>query len=226
MTASGVFGKTAANEVNDYLDDLSRSSDTPPYLSLHYRLRCLRFTLEPRWGRPIVFLGDSMTDNGSWRKLFPKENVINMGIGGDTTLGVMNRLQQVVAFHPKKIFLMVGTNDLCYNRSISDTLVNYDTILAQLHKSLPGTQIYIESVLPFNDTIFPSRCLRTNDNILTLNEGIQALAAKYHDPYLDITASFTNENGRLPAGLTVDGLHLNEAGYAIWHDDIYTQVKS
>ena len=77
-----------------------------------------------------------------------------------------------------------------------------------------------------NDTIFPSRCLRTNDNILTLNEGIQALAAKYHDPYLDITASFTNENGRLPAGLTVDGLHLNEAGYAIWHDDIYTQVKS
>ena len=226
LTGSGMFGPKAAYRVNAYLDDLSRSPDTPPYLSLHYRLRCLRLALEPHQTQPIVFLGDSMTDNGHWKQLFPNETVINMGIGGDTTLGILHRLDQVVARKPSKIFLMVGTNDLCYNRTIADTLTNYDQILSRLQASLPKTQIYVESVLPFNDHIFPSQCLRTNSNIAALNEGIEALAKAHGLPYLDITDDFTNPNGRLDASLTVDGLHLNPAGYEIWHDNIYEQVKS
>ena len=224
--ASGAFGSHAAWRVNACLDDLSRGPNTPPYLSLHYRLRCLRFALEPHQTAPIVFLGDSMTDNGQWKKLFPRENVINMGIGGDTTLGILQRLDQVIDRRPAKIFLMVGTNDLCYNRSIEDTLTNYDEILSRLQKALPDTQIYVESVLPFNDRIFPAQCLRTNDNIENLNKGIETLAARHELPYLDITDDFTNSNGRLDAELTVDGLHLNPAGYAIWHDNIYDEVKS
>ncbi len=227
ITMNGAPKQTAYN-INSYLDDLSRGPDTPPYLSLHYRLRYLRFEAEPLTIQqsPIVFLGDSMTDNGDWNQLFPKENLVNRGIGGDTTLGIINRLDQVVELNPPKIFLMVGTNDLCYDRSIPDTLTNYDYIIAQLRQDLPRAQIYIESVLPFNDTLFPSRALRTNENILELNEGIQRLAEKYDLPYLDITEPFTDEQGRLPAGLTVDGLHLNETGYKIWRDQIYDEVKS
>ena len=226
LTASGAFGKSAAYWMNSHLDDLSRSPDTPAYLSLHYRLRCLRFALEPHHADSIVFLGDSMTDNGNWKELFPKEHVINMGIGGDTTLGVINRLAQVIAVKPRKLFLMVGTNDLCYNRSIPETLENYDYILTQLQASLPNTKIYVESVLPFNDRLFPIHYLRTNDNISQLNEGIMTLAEKHNLPYLDITSDFTNENGRLSADLTVDGLHLNNVGYKIWHNNIYDEVKS
>lgn len=148
LTASGVFGKAPAYWVNAHLDDLSRGPDTPAYLSLHYRLRCLRFALEPHQADSIVFLGDSMTDNGNWKDLFPYEHVINMGIGGDTTLGIINRLPQVVSLKPQKIFLMVGTNDLCYNRSIPETLANYDYILTQLQEQLPDTELYVESVLP------------------------------------------------------------------------------
>ena len=62
--------------------------------------------------------------------------------------------------------------------------------------------------------------------IAALNEGIEALAKAHGLPYLDITDDFTNPNGRLDASLTVDGLHLNPAGYEIWHDNIYEQVKS
>ena len=92
--------------------------------------------------------------------------------------------------------------------------------------SLPNTKIYVESVLPFNDRLFPIHYLRTNDNILQLNEGIMTLAEKHNLPYLDITSDFTNENGRLSADLTVDGLHLNNVGYKIWHNNIYDEVKS
>ena len=226
LTASGFFGKAPAYWVNAHLDDLSRGPDTPAYLSLHYRLRCLRFALEPHHAGAIVFLGDSMTDNGTWKELFPHEHVINMGIGGDTTLGIINRLPQVVSLKPQKIFLMVGTNDLCYNRSIPETLSNYDYILTQLQEQLPDTELYVESVLPFNDRIFPVHYLRTNNNILELNQGIMQLAQDHDLPYLDITSDFTNENGRLSADLTVDGLHLNHLGYELWHNDIYDQVKS
>ena len=181
--------------------------------------------MEPHGSNPLVFLGDSMTDEGDWKKLFPDVNLVNRGIGGDTTLGVLNRIDQVLALAPSKIFLMIGTNDLCYNRSVEDTLKNYDQILNILHKNLPQTKIYIESVLPFNDQIFPSRYLRTNENIEELNRGIKKLAEKYAYPYLDLVPFFMDENGRLPENYTVDGLHLNEKGYTIWKSRIKNFVK-
>lgn len=217
--------KNSEKKIYSYLDDLSRNKDTPAYYSLHYRVRSLYFAVEPHRSEPIVFFGDSMTDEGDWKSLFPGINLVNRGIGGDTTLGLLNRIDQVIKLDPPKIFLMIGTNDLCYNRSIADTLENYDHILQILHSRLPKTKIYIESVLPFNDEIFPSRYLRSNDNILKLNVGIRNLAQKYGDPYLDLVPYFSDENGRLPAGYTIDGLHLNEKGYKIWRDQIKKFVE-
>lgn len=150
--------------------------------------------------------------------------MVNRGIGGDTTRGVLDRLDQIIELQPPKIFLMIGTNDLCYNRSIEDTLSNYDQILATLHHRLPTTKIYIESVLPFNDQIFPSVYLRSNENIATLDIGIKKLAAKYNDPYIDMVENFSDGNGRLPAEYTIDGLHLNEKGYNIWRNHLKNYV--
>lgn len=217
--------KRTQRRINSYVNDIGRGPNTPAYLSMHYRLRKLYFMVEPYARSPIVFLGDSMTDEGDWSKLFPDENVVNRGIGGDTTLGVLQRLDQVIDLNPPKIFLMIGTNDLCYNRSIADTLKNYDRILFLLRKNLPHTQVYVESVLPFNDTIFPSVYLRSNKNIKLLNTGIKKLAAKYDYPYLDITGLFTGADGRLPASETVDGLHLNDKGYDIWRRALKSYVK-
>lgn len=157
-----------------------------------------------------------MTDEGDWKKLFSGVNLVNRGIGGDTTLGLLNRMDQIIDLKPPKIFLMIGTNDLCYNRSIKDTIKNYDEILQILHTDLPNTAVYVESVLPFNDEIFPSRFLRTNENIQKLNVEIKKEAKKYQYPYLDLVNDFSDSNGRLPADYTIDGLHLNAKGYSIW----------
>jgi lysophospholipase L1-like esterase len=61
----------------------------------------------------IVFLGDSITDFFRVNEFFPGVYVINRGISGDTTDGVLNRLaESVYELSPSKIFLMIGTNDL------------------------------------------------------------------------------------------------------------------
>ena len=216
----------AAAQTEDFLEDMLRDENTPSYLTLYYRRKHLLFAVKPHAPHPIVFFGDSMTDRGDWDALFPDVPLINLGIGGDTTDGLLNRIDQVTAMQPPKIFLMIGTNDLCFYHDIPTTLENYDKILSILHKELPDTTIYIESVLPFNETIFPEAGLRTNNNILKLNEVIKKLAEKYNDTYLDITPDFTDKNGSLPADLTVDGLHLNQKGYELWRDKISNYVKS
>ncbi|VBB08968.1 Hypothetical protein LUCI_4254 [Lucifera butyrica] len=221
---------TAASQKSEeklylWANDMIRQPNDPPYLSLHYRLRELYFSVDPHETHPVVFLGDSITDEGDWSALFPNSPVENRGIGGDTTLGVLNRLDEVIALKPSQIFLMIGTNDLCFGRSLPDIVTNYRRILTRFQTELPQTQVYIQSVLPFNDTIFPSRLLRTNDNIRKLNKDIKQLARQYDYPYINLVPAFSGPDGRLPARYTSDGLHLSDAGYRVWRGQIKGLVK-
>lgn len=207
-----------------WANDLSRNPGDPPYRSLYYRARKKYFSMEPVSPHSVIFLGDSITDEGEWSELFPDISVINRGIGGDTTLGVINRLDQIVAARPSTIFLMIGTNDLCFNRPIPEIIANYRTILTRFQTDLPDTKVYVQSVLPFNDTLFPSHGLRTNSNIKELDGKIKNLAQEYHDDYINLVPAFMDSTGRLTAQYTSDGLHLNDIGYFVWKGQIQKRV--
>ena len=63
----------------------------------------------------VVMLGDSITEG--WRDdfsaWFPGVKVANRGISGDTSRGVLIRLQEdVLALHPQAVVVLIGTNDL------------------------------------------------------------------------------------------------------------------
>jgi lysophospholipase L1-like esterase len=66
----------------------------------------------------IVFLGDSLTWGGyggnfvaDLAKLLPEHQLINSGIGGNTVLNLLNRLDGILNENPDGIFVMVGGND-------------------------------------------------------------------------------------------------------------------
>lgn len=224
LRASALHAET---ELSHWADTLVRQPNDPHYHTFYYDYRKSCFAVElalPHPATAVVFLGDSMTDEGNWTSYFSEKSVINFGIGGDTTTGILNRLDQVIDAKPKKIFLMIGTNDLCYNRAIPDIMTNYRRILTRLHQQLPDTQLYIQSVLPFNEQIFPSNGLRSNANILLLNREIRRMAREFNDPYIDMVPAFSNPDGRLPAELTSDGLHLNRRGYQVWQKQIESRV--
>lgn len=76
----------------------------------HFQRRSL-FDVLPLHSSDIVFLGNSITDGCEWAELFENRHVKNRGISGDRSGWLLERLDSIIAAHPKKLFLMIGTNE-------------------------------------------------------------------------------------------------------------------
>ncbi|WP_256871712.1 GDSL-type esterase/lipase family protein [Nostoc sp. TCL26-01] len=173
--------------------------------------------------RDIIFLGDSITDEGEWAELFNNSNIKNRGISGDTTEGVLKRIDKLLEAKPQKIFLMIGINDLIFeNKSTVDILKIYKSILTEFHHKTPKTKVFIQSVLPVNNQ---THFLQDNNNIIKLNLGLKELAQEFQYEYIDIFSHLANHNNQLDSQYTLDGLHLNGQGYLAWKEVITRYVE-
>lgn len=161
----------------------------------------------------IVFLGNSITEQGEWAEFFNNPNIKNRGIAGDFTDGILKRLPQILDGQPKQIFLMIGINDLLFHRP-PHILKNYQDIINLILEKSPNTKLYIQSILPVNNQV--KRTGLNNSDVLTLNEEIKKMAQKANLPFIDIYDLLKDKNGDLDEKFTKDGIHLNAAAYDIW----------
>ncbi|HDW0335773.1 TPA: hypothetical protein RKY49_004741, partial [Escherichia coli] len=83
----------------------------------------------------IIMLGDSITETGRWSDFFPSVSIANYGIAGDTSQGIKNRLEPIINAKPKKVFIMIGTNDLTNHESVQKILDNYRDIIEILNRN-------------------------------------------------------------------------------------------
>ena len=86
------------------------SSPLPP--KAHYEEMVKMFDDMHEDSGGIVFLGDSITEFLNVDEFLPSYHIIKRGIAGDTTSGVLRRLGEVIALKPRKLFLLIGTNDI------------------------------------------------------------------------------------------------------------------
>ena len=116
----------------------------------HYGQRADFFHRYPVNEGDVVFLGDSITDGGCWEELFPGVPLKNRGINGDSTTGVLNRLDDILRSRPRAIFLLIGTNDLPWFEYRSDRAIlrTYSQILDRCRELSPQTRVYVQSILP------------------------------------------------------------------------------
>jgi lysophospholipase L1-like esterase len=179
----------------------------------------------PLNGDDFVFLGDSITEGCEWDQQFQDLDVKNLGIGGDTTQGVLHRLQMIASAKPEKIFLMIGINDLSAGRTISSILNDYRQILSDVIGDSPATHIYVQSVLPINSSMAVANYgIKTkNDTIVALNAGLAKMSNELGLTYIDLYSSFVQEN-QLNRADTYDGVHLNANGYALWKQIVNNYV--
>ncbi len=196
-----------------------RLSDTVGFMPDYYPKRVEMFNQEPVVTGRIIFLGNSITQIGNWKKLLNDTTVINRGIGGDITFGVLKRLDDIIKRQPSKVFLLIGINDI--GKDIPDAVIasNIRKIILRLQSGTPSTQIYVQSILPVNPDVklFPQHYDK-QAHILSTNILIKEVAEETHCTYVNIHDLFTDDQGRLDAKYTFDGLHLSppNGGYEKW----------
>ena len=193
--------------------------DTVPFIPEHTPQRLAQFAREPIVPGRIIFLGNSITEMGDWKTVLNDSTVINRGIGGDITYGVLKRLKDITDRNPSKVFILLGINDI--GKDIPDVVIadNYLKIVREIHDKCPKTIIYVESVLPVNPGVphFPQHYDK-QEHILALNKLLASHAKDGNYTYVDIFHLFADAGGRLESQYTYEGLHLKPPAYPIWVD--------
>ena len=167
------------------------------------------------WGAvsgTLVLVGDSLTQGGDWAAWLPGEDVVNLGVAGDTTDDVVARVTDVMEAGPAVVALLVGTNDLAWRRSVEHVVRNVETILVTLRKELPEARILVQSVMP--------RGHEFADQIRDINRHLWQFAPTVHAAWLDLWPAMALEDGELNPAYTDDRLHLNAEGYRVWVSEL------
>lgn len=193
--------------------------DTIQYAKEYHQQRLILFGSEPVTNSKIIFLGNSITEFGDWKKLLGDSDVVNRGIAGDNTFGVLARLQDVIARKPQKLFIEIGINDISQDIPVDIIVKNIFTIAATVKEKLPRAEIYVTSILPVNDNVkneYPD-AYDKETQINAVNKQLKHYAKRDHFTYIALNKKFKDSNGNLDVKYAApDGLHLNETGYLLW----------
>ena len=145
------------------------------------------FEVLPVYSSDIVFLGNSITDGCEWAELFNNRHVKNRGISGDRSGWLLDRLDPIVGGHPKKLFLMIGVNDLAAGVSPDEIVANVARLIDRFQSESRWTKIYVQSILPVNGESFAKfkKHYEHGRQIVPLNKRLEALCDEKEVTYLD-----------------------------------------
>ena len=147
-----------------------------------------------------------------------EDQLLNFGIPGDTSIGVLKRVYQVIKLNPKYVILNIGLNDFVLtDLSIEESLKNILEIRHQILEGCPDTLVYVTSLTPINQKDFKDQTYllnRDKEDAVKLN---QLLKSKIDERFLiNIYDELIDDQGDLNIDFTRDGIHLNQRGYKIY----------
>ena len=176
----------------------------------------------------LLFVGDSITDwwakSGleTWNANFAPLKPANFGIAGDTTQGVLWRMQngELEGFKARLIVLMLGTNNI--NRNPVDEIVDGNRLIVEeFKKRQPQAKVLVLGVFPRGaaaDNPFRATIKEMNEKLAKLADNRQVF-------FKDIGATFLESDGSMSTEVMPDGLHPSAKGYQLWADAIRDDVK-
>jgi lysophospholipase L1-like esterase len=182
--------------------------------------------------KTLVCHGDSLTEaceldhQSIWPSLVARRlpiKVINCGIGGDTTGGLLSRFGiDVVEHRPDCVMIMGGTNDLWWGLDMKLILSNIFamTCQAEYHNIVPLVGLPLPMVVESaskQDFMEPldgfGKCAQ---NLSALVDALDRLARQNDIVCLDLHRPFLNGSGNvLKEYFLEDGLHPNKAGHRL-----------
>ncbi len=163
----------------------------------------------------VVFLGDSITQGwgDDMGGAFAGMKVANRGISGDTTRGMLIRLEEdVLSLNPGAVVLLMGTNDLEEGSAPDVIAGNLKLIVERLKAYNAKMPIVLCKVFPSSESK-----KRPAEQIKKINE-LYAQAV-LNDPQITVLETwvlFADEKGDARKAEFPDLLHPNRAGYEKW----------
>lgn len=162
----------------------------------------------------IVMLGDSVTQGVEWNELMDRNDIVNRGIGGDNTLGMLRRVDFVYQLDPKICFIMGGVNDMKDGISAEEVFDRYKKIIVGLKE---------HGVIPVIQSTFYSIKL-SSEKTDALNRLLKQYAERNGLYYMDLN-QFLTTNKSFNSGCSFDGTHLTGQGYKIWGREVENALK-
>lgn len=187
----------------------------------------------------IVCLGDSLTygfgvrRSKIWTKLAQEKlglEIINEGINGDTSGGMLSRFNSSVYMHrPQAVLIMGGVNDLIVGADLSVVKAN---IMSLSHQSIAK---YIEPIIGIPTKIDLKNVRKDWDSFTDFNkiaselekyqQWIKEFCATFNFKYIDFYSEFEKLAESNVESLYIDGLHFNEQGNEIL-SEIFCQAMN
>ena len=215
-----------------YPDSNTNIKDQLEWQRTFYFKRIEEFKKRPIGKDKIVFLGNSITKGGGdWGKRFNAENIVNRGISGDYTDGILNRLEEIIHYQPVAVFLMIGINEFWSDNSdrhhitpkhVADKIIK---ICRRIKERSPLTEVFIQTILPVNNEqylevkkvdynfLLPGYSPTVNKQVSNTNS---TLKKNGEFRVIDLHTLFLNDESILDTTLSSDGIHINEKGYETW----------
>lgn len=130
---------------------------------------------------------------------------LNFGVNGDSTRGMLRRLESRVApLDPDYVIIWGGINDIYGGFSLEDIMGNMKALYVGTSEiGAEPIACTLTSVTGF-DAAIPS--------IRSLNESIREYCSENSILFADLFAATSDEGGRLEGRYSSDGVHLTAAG--------------
>jgi lysophospholipase L1-like esterase len=169
----------------------------------------------------VVFLGDSITAKWKLADAFGGMKVANRGISGDTTRGMLCRLQDnVLDLHPKAVVFMGGINDL-----FGQPAGTAETVSANVRSILEGVKGAHGETPVLVCEILPCKTM-SREKVEACNAAIAEVVAGFSNAHLVRTyGAFLNPDGTQDSSLFLDGTHPNAKGYGVWLRVLQPEVE-
>jgi lysophospholipase L1-like esterase len=156
----------------------------------------------------LVMFGDSITEWAPWADIFRDVSMVNRGLAGDTTTGMLRRIDTTLNVKPKLVCFMAGVNDLAQGYDVEYIYQNYIDMLKVWQEN--DIRILVQSTLYVG-----SKLQGLNPSVELLNSKISEYCSQQGIAFLDVN-SVLSPNQLLSNEYSCDDLHLNAKAYQVW----------
>ncbi|PML57047.1 SGNH/GDSL hydrolase family protein [Vibrio lentus] len=165
----------------------------------------------------LVMFGDSITEWAPWADIFRDVSMVNRGLAGDTTTGMLRRIDTTLNVKPKLVCFMAGINDLAQGYDVEHIYQNYIDMLEVWQEN--DIRILVQSTLYVG-----SKLQGLNPSVELLNSKVSEYCTQQGIAFLDVN-SVLSPNKLLSNEYSCDDLHLNAKAYQTWAEVLQPTIE-